>query len=76
MSKKPKDVAAENQHPNRIGLKDGVGYALGDAGNLFILTYISSYLKVFFTDILKIKSEKINFHMKVLNLQQKCSRLF
>ena len=42
---------AQFEHPNRIGFKDGLGYAMGDAGNLFILTYVSSYLKVFYTDV-------------------------
>lgn len=43
----------------KMSLKDGIGYAMGDAANLFILTYISSYLKVFFTDILHIRAERI-----------------
>ena len=42
------------QHPNKIGIKEGMGYMLGDAGNLFVLTYVSSFLKVFYTDILKL----------------------
>lgn len=32
---------------------------LGDAGNLFILTYVSSFLKVFYTDVLKIATDKV-----------------
>ena len=31
-----------------------MGYMLGDAGNLFVLTYVSSFLKVFYTDVLLI----------------------
>ncbi|MCM1365259.1 MAG: glycoside-pentoside-hexuronide (GPH):cation symporter [Faecalibacterium sp.] len=54
MSKKKSAETAENQHPNKIGIKDASGYAIGDAGNLFNLTYISSYLKLFMTDVLKI----------------------
>lgn len=50
---------AEFLHPNRIGFKDGLGYAMGDAGNLFILTYVSSYLKVFYTDVLKLGELRI-----------------
>lgn len=50
---------AEFLHPNRIGFKDGLGYAMGDAGNLFILTYVSSYLKVFYTDVLKLGEIRI-----------------
>lgn len=46
-------------HPNKIGVKEGVGYMLGDSGNLFLLTYISSFLKVFYTDVLKIAPQKV-----------------
>lgn len=31
-----------------------MGYMLGDAGNLFVLTYVSSFLKVFYSDVLRI----------------------
>ena len=48
-----------NQHPNKIGIKEAIGYMLGDSGNLFVLTYVSSFLKVFYTDVLKIKPERI-----------------
>lgn len=51
--------AAEAPHPNRIGIKEGLGYMLGDAGNLFILTYVSSFLKVFYTDVLKLAESKV-----------------
>ncbi len=44
---------------NSITLKDAAGYMMGDAGNLFVLTYISSFLKVFYTDVLKIAPKKI-----------------
>lgn len=47
------------QHPNKIGMKDALGYGLGDAANLFVLTYVSSYLKVFYTDVLKVAESKI-----------------
>lgn len=59
MSKNRNVETAEFQHPNKIGFKEGLGYAFGDAGNLFILTYVSSYLKVFYTDILKVSESKI-----------------
>ncbi len=45
-------VPAPGQHPNKIGIKEGMGYMLGDAGNLFVLTYVSSFLKIFHTDVL------------------------
>ena len=50
MPKKEK-TKPENQHPNKIGIKEAMGYALGDAGNLFVLTYVSYALKVFYTDL-------------------------
>ena len=50
---------AENQHPNKIGIKEAMGYMLGDSGNLFVLTYVSSFLKVFYTDVLKIATSKV-----------------
>lgn len=46
-------------HPNKIGIKEGMGYMLGEAGNLFILTYVSSFLKVFYTDVLQIATDKV-----------------
>ena len=49
--KKPKEV---NTHPNRIGVKEAMGYTIAEAGNMFNLTYISGYLKIFMTDVLKI----------------------
>ncbi len=51
--------AAENQHPNKIGIKEAMGYMLGDSGNLFVLTYVSSFLKVFYTDVLKIDTDRV-----------------
>ena len=52
--KKTADAAApapEQEHPNKIGIKEASGYMIGDAANLFNLTYISSYLKVLMTDV-------------------------
>lgn len=49
--KKTKEV---NTHPNRIGVKEAAGYTIAEAGNMFNLTYISGYLKLFMTDVLKI----------------------
>ena len=56
---KDKVKTAENQHPNKIGIKEAMGYMLGDAGNLFVLTYVSYALKVFYTDVLKIAANKV-----------------
>ncbi len=49
----------KQEHPNKIGVREGIGYMLGDGGNLFLLTYVSSYLKVFYTDVLKIPTGKV-----------------
>lgn len=51
--------AVKTEHPNKIGIREGIGYMLGDGGNLFLLTYVSSYLKVFYTDVLKIPTGKV-----------------
>ena len=63
MAKKNKKAttaeAPEAVHPNKIGIKEGMGYMLGDAGNLFVLTYVSSFLKIFYTDVMKIVPEKV-----------------
>lgn len=53
--KKEKQV---NTHPNAIGIKEAAGYTVAEAGNMFNLTYISSYLKLFMTDVLKISPAK------------------
>lgn len=53
--KKAKEV---NTHPNAIGIKEAAGYTVAEAGNMFNLTYISSYLKLFMTDVLKIAPAK------------------
>ncbi len=50
--------ATKNEHPNKIGVKDAVGYTIAEAGNMFNLTYISSYLKMFLTDVLGISPAK------------------
>ncbi|MDO4847398.1 MAG: glycoside-pentoside-hexuronide (GPH):cation symporter [Clostridiaceae bacterium] len=56
---KAKEKAVENQHPNKIGIKEGMGYMLGDAGNLFVLTYVSYALKLFYTEVLHINPDQL-----------------
>ena len=58
MAKKEKTKAV-NQHPNKIGIKEAAGYALGDAGNLFVLTYVSYALKLFYTEVLHIDPDQL-----------------
>ena len=53
--KKEKPV---NNHPNKIGIKEAAGYTIAEAGNMFNLTYISSFLKVFLTDVVGISAGK------------------
>ncbi len=57
--KKNGKVTDSNAHPNKIGIKEGMGYMLGDAGNLFVLTYVSSFLKIFYTEVLKLETKKV-----------------
>lgn len=40
------------KHPNAISIGEAFGYLFGDMGNLFVLTFVSTYLKVFYTDSL------------------------
>lgn len=56
---KPQQTVEQNGSKNKIGIKEGLGYMFGDAGNLFVLTYVSSFLKVFYTDVLKIAESKV-----------------
>lgn len=63
--KKEKPV---NDHPNKIGIKEAAGYTIAEAGNMFNLTYISSYLKVFMTDVLKIAPAKAGFMFIITRL--------
>ena len=53
------DNSKTNQNPNKIGIKEAIGYMLGDSGNMFVLSYVSSFLKVFYTDVLKILPDKV-----------------
>lgn len=55
---KEKTEKPVNEHPNKIGIKEATGYTIAEAGNMFNLTYVSSYLKMFMTDVLKISPAK------------------
>lgn len=57
-----------NEHPNKIGVKEAAGYTIAEAGNMFNLTYISSYLKIFMTDVLKIAPAKAGLMFIVTRL--------
>lgn len=57
--RKTKAERSVERHPNHIGIREGAGYMAGEAGNMFALTYISSFLKVFYTDVLRIPTQKV-----------------
>lgn len=63
--KEPKPV---NDHPNKIGIKEATGYTIGEAANMFNLTYISSYLKLFMTDVFGISGSKAGVMMLISRL--------
>ncbi|MBE6801285.1 MAG: hypothetical protein E7530_00185 [Ruminococcaceae bacterium] len=63
--KKPKEI---NNHPNKIGAKDVAGYTIAEAANMFNLTYITSFLKVFMTDVLKIAPKRVGYMFIVTRL--------
>ena len=52
MAKAKAAVPQPPRHPNAISIGEAVGYLFGDMGNLFVLTFVSTYLKVFYTDCL------------------------
>lgn len=63
---------AAEKHPNAISVKEAFGYLFGDMGNLFVLTFVSTYLKVFYTDCLLpghgVPAAKISTDLTVLFL--------
>lgn len=65
---KEKKVKEVNNHPNRIGIKEVAGYTTAEAANMFNLTYITSYLKIFMTDVLKIAPKHVGYMFIVTRL--------
>ncbi|MBR2884044.1 MAG: MFS transporter [Clostridia bacterium] len=65
---KEKKVKEVNEHANKIGFKDVAGYTTAEAANMFNLTYITSYLKIFMTDVLKIKPKLVGYMFIVTRL--------
>lgn len=53
-SEQPEQAIKPLKHPNAIGIKEALGYMLGDIGNLLVLSFVSTYLKVFYTDSLMV----------------------
>lgn len=52
MAKSKPQAPHAAKHPNAISVGEAIGYLFGDMGNLFVLTFVSTYLKVFYTDCL------------------------
>ena len=52
------DVKSSTTHP-AFGLKDKIGYLMGDFGNDFFFFLVSSYLMVFYTDIFGISAATV-----------------
>ena len=50
--KKNAPAQQKPRHPNAITVIEALGYSFGDLGNLLNLSFISTYLKVFYTDCL------------------------
>lgn len=48
-----------SDHPNKIGALDAAGYMFGDLGNMLVLAYVTTFIKVFYTDILLINAAKL-----------------
>lgn len=65
---KAKKTKTENNHPNKIGMRDIAGYTIAEAGNMFNLTYITSYLKIFMTDVLRIAPKLVGYMFIVTRL--------
>ncbi len=65
---KPKKEKEVNNHPNKIGIKEVAGYTTAEAANMFNLTYITSYLKIFMTDVLKIAPKLVGYMFIVTRL--------
>ena len=56
------------QMTHGIGFKDRLGYALGDAGGLLSFALISSFLQMFYTDVLNIPLAQITVLMLVARI--------
>jgi len=50
---------AVKANPDKIGLKDGAGYMFGDLGNMLVLAFVTTFIKVFYTDVLLISASKL-----------------
>lgn len=54
--------------PNKIGIKEGFGYMWGDIANMLILSFVTTFLKVFYTDVLYIDTKKLAVLFLVVRL--------
>ena len=59
---------ADNPLTHGITMKDRIGYALGDMGGLLTFGLISSFLNMFYTDVLQIPLKQITLLMLVARI--------
>ncbi len=57
-----------NERNNQIGFKEGLGYMWGDVANLLVLSFVTTFLKVFYTDVLYIDTKKLAVLFLVVRL--------
>lgn len=68
MTEEKKTDVEVKEHPNKIGFKDIAGYTIAESGNMLNLTYITSYLKIFMTDVLKIAPKLVGYMFIITRL--------
>ena len=52
-------MSVQNNNVKPFGMRDKIGYMLGDLGNDFTFTFASSYLMVFYTNVLGIPASMV-----------------
>ncbi len=68
MAKKEKQTAQANSNVKKFGAKDIAGYTIAEAANMFNLTYVTGYLKIFMTDVLKIAPKLVGYMFIITRL--------
>ena len=52
-------MSVQNNNVKPFGMRDKIGYMFGDLGNDFTFTFASSYLMVFYTNVLGIPASMV-----------------
>ena len=65
---KLKAPVGDPSNPNRIGIPESSMYMLGEIGNMFVLTFVTSFLKYYYTDILGISAAALSVLFFVVRL--------